>query len=113
VRLADGDTVALWGVGDATLPGRGRGVLVDFQPVSGLTDTAYLRHTAVELFRTLDASFLGEPAFVALRTVTRDSHRRSLSTGGLAFVVEKRIDGYWYLVGDTVKISSAGGKGPK
>jgi len=109
-HLVGGDSVLVWGTARVSARGRGSGILVDFQPTHSLADTAGGRREAAALFLTLSIPPSDSIAFVVFRSVTKELHRQGLSSGGPSWVVEKRGDGKWYFLGDTVTALTPGGK---
>ena len=107
VHLTNGDSVQLQARVAAVGQGPSPGIMFVFYPFQDLSDTHRLRRTAVALFLyvrpELDSA---PPPFVVLRAVDLPAERRVgfYKIHNHGFVVERRGDGVWYLLGESQPI---------
>jgi len=106
LHLSDGDSVLFLGSGQANVPNKPPGLLIDFNPLSSLRDTAALEVKALMVWQVLrDSISSASPAFVVLRATDRNPQQQGIREGhSFGFVVERRPDGDWYFYRDSLTI---------
>jgi hypothetical protein len=108
IRFSSGDSVLILGSGPLNVPGRQSGLLIEFDPFIDVRDTVDAKTSALAVWRVLrtnlDTLHLG---FVVLRATDRvptDTTPQHVHMYGV--VVEKRKNGMWYIVGDSVTVDA-------
>lgn len=106
VHFTSSDSVLLVATGPIFSPNGDTGFMYEYHPYVSFDDTARLHRQALQLWRTVKprAESLRAP-FVVLRATTRLTEGRSLGISyfrNLGFVFEKRSNGIWYALYDSV-----------
>ena len=107
IYLSSQDSVEIVASLPVTVRDGSVGWLVEYHPFIGLGDTLRLRQVTVALWPRIRPTLnLTDVDFVALRATTR---RKQKSIGivrfeAYGFVAKPRLDGNWYLVGDSIPL---------
>jgi len=107
VRLRSGDSVERQSTLQVAVPDGPSGRIAEFFPFIRLADTEALRAKAVALLDVVHPEFeTSDVAFLALRAVELPVARRHgiYTIHNYAFVFERRSDGRWYALADTVPV---------
>ncbi|MGH7175790.1 MAG: hypothetical protein ACREJC_00290, partial [Tepidisphaeraceae bacterium] len=93
-------------IGPAYAPDRDAGVLIEFNPSVSISDKRALQRKAVRLWLALRAQVdISAAGFVVLRATDRPPTLQGVhAVHAYGFVIERRGDGLWYLMHDSLSI---------
>jgi hypothetical protein len=106
LRLDSSDSVLIIGTGPATVRNQATGLAIEYHPFHSMDDTLALRRQALALWRALRPRIDSlAPPFVVLRATTRNPSLTGYQPVRVyGFVIQKRADGKWYLLHDSVSV---------
>jgi len=110
VRLPAGDSILLVATGPIFDPNGDTGFMYEYHPYISLDDTVSLQKQALVLWNSVrpKAESLRAP-FVVLRATTRFTEApvgQPKIIRNYGFVLEKRRDGLWYFLHDSIPVGS-------
>jgi hypothetical protein len=110
VRLASGDSIRFVATGPVIEPGGDTGWMYEYHPFFSLDDSIRLHTQVLELWKLVRprAESLRVP-FVVLRATTRFTElpvTQPTAVRNFGFVLQKRANGLWYFLYDSVPVNS-------